>query len=266
MPHRTAFVHTKGGTGKTTAAVNVAGFMSRKNQNVLLVDGDPEGHATRNLGLEPERLEASLNDLLPDDHGGTTGPRDCVYPTAYGVDVIPGGQNLHDGYNTVFGSRASGDLAAALQAVETRYDHVIIDAPSSYRYVTAAALKASQDYYLVLDASIFAQQGSQALKSFLRRLPDRHEVRINPTKALYLENVDRGPLQRLRASLFGTEADRSKRAARALFRDRLVTVPYCSAVLDSQAEGRPLSHFDPIPDAAAVYEELAEDLIRYSWR
>ncbi|MDY6768620.1 MAG: hypothetical protein SVW02_00755, partial [Candidatus Nanohaloarchaea archaeon] len=146
------------------------------------------------------------------------------------------------------------------------YDHVLIDAPSSYRYVTAAALKASHDYYLVLDSSIFAQQGSQALKSFLRRLPERHTVRINPTKALLLQNVDRGPIRRLKEKVFGRNEQAAERAARALFRDRLVTVPHCKSVVDSQVEGKPLSHFDPVPEEAGVYEELAEDLIRYRWR
>ncbi|MDY6768830.1 MAG: AAA family ATPase, partial [Candidatus Nanohaloarchaea archaeon] len=132
MPHRTSFVHTKGGTGKTTAAV-------KKNQDVLLVDGDPEGHATRNLGLEPRQLETSLHDLLLHEEGvKQVEPRDCVYPTAYGVDVVPGTDTLHDTYNSVFTDGRTETLEEALRSVERRYDHVLIDAPSSYRYVTAA--------------------------------------------------------------------------------------------------------------------------------
>ncbi len=256
-------MHTKGGTGKTTAAVNVAGFLSRKNQDVLLVDGDPEGHATRNLGLEPERLDTAFHHLLTGGHGGRA--RDCVYPTAYGVDVVPGTQNLHDTYNALH-DEIDETLGEALHEVEDRYDHVIIDAPSSYRRVVAGALRASQDYYIVLDSSIFAQQGSQALKSFLRRLPDRHEIRINPTGALYHRTVDRGPVRRVKEAVFGTTEEKAERIARALFRDRLTTVPYCDAVVASQAEGRPLSHFDPVPDAARAYEDVAEDLVRYRWR
>ncbi|MDY6768898.1 MAG: ParA family protein [Candidatus Nanohaloarchaea archaeon] len=262
MPHRTSFVHTKGGTGKTTAAVNIAGFLSRKNQNAVLVDGDPEGHATRNLGLEPERLDTGFHDLLED---GLSRPRDAVYPTAYGVDVVPGMQRLHDTYDAA-GTDVDSMVGSAVEAVEDRYDHVIIDAPSSYRRVVAGALRASQDYYLVLDSSIFAQQGSQALKSFLRRLPERHEIRINPTGALFHRERGGGPLQRLKSAVLGASENRAERIARALFRDRLVTVPYCDAVVESQAEGRPLSHFDPVPAEARAYEEVAEDIIRYSWR
>lgn len=267
MAHRTSFVHTKGGTGKTTAAVNVAGFMSKKNQYVLLVDGDPEGHATRNLGLEPQRLDSSLHDLILHGEGeNTIEPRDCVYPTAYGVDIVPASQKLHGTYNRLADGSRGELLQNAVEGVEDRYDHVLIDAPSSYREVTAAALRTSQDYFLVMDASIFAQQGSQVLKRFLRKLPDRHSVRVNPTKALYLDNVDRGPFRRLKEKLFGKEDQLSDRAARALFRDRLVRVPHCSEVVRSQSRGRPLSHFDPVPEEARVYEQLAEDLIRYSWR
>ncbi|MCJ7479154.1 MAG: ParA family protein [Candidatus Nanohaloarchaeota archaeon QJJ-7] len=264
MPHRTSFVHTKGGTGKTTAAVNVAGFLSRKDQHVLLVDGDPEGHATRNLGLEPERLEDSLHELLLSGVGKKdNGWRDCVYPTAYGIDVVPGSRDLHDTYIELSGENA---LQPSLERVEGRYDHVIIDAPSSYRHVVTEALKAAHDYFLVLDSSIFSQQGGQTLKSFLKKLPNRHEVRVNPTKALYLEKVDKGPLKRLKEGLFGPGEGEAERIARGVFGDRLTKLPYCSEVVRSQSEGRPLSHFENVPKEARVYEQLAEDLIEYSWR
>lgn len=266
MAHRTSFAHTKGGTGKTTAAVNVAGFLAKKGERVLLVDGDPEGHASRNLGLGPEDLEASLDDLLLDEDGVKPVKRsNCIYPTRYGVDVVPGDTALHETYQHVFDDRHE-TLEEALVGIEERYDHVVIDTPSSYRDVIAAALKASQDYYLVLDPSMFSQQGAQILKQFLRTLPDRHSLRINPTGAIYLENVDKGPVGKLRERFFGSDHQTSERLARDLFGSRLVTLPYCGKVVDSQDQGRPLSHFDPVPEAMRPLEDIAEDLIEYSAR
>ena len=61
---RIAFINQKGGVGKTTCCVNVAAAVARKQKRVLLVDCDPQAHATLHLGVEPFRLEASLYDVM----------------------------------------------------------------------------------------------------------------------------------------------------------------------------------------------------------
>lgn len=266
MPHRTVFAHTKGGTGKTTVCVNVAGFLQRAGERVLVVDGDPEGHATRNLGLEPEKLAEGLDDLVL----SAVGERDvaanlCVYPTAHGVDVMPGTERLHDAYDAARDARGNA-LADALARVEERYDHVLIDAPSTARTVVADGLRAADDFVLVLDSSMFAQHGAQALKRFLRRLPDRHEIALNPTRAVYVENARAGPLARLKRAVFGTDEARAERVARTLFGTRFVKVPYIAEVVESQAAGTPLSHMEDVPAGAEAFAALADDIREYSWR
>ncbi|MFB6167007.1 MAG: ParA family protein [Candidatus Nanohaloarchaea archaeon] len=262
MAHRTSFVHTKGGTGKTTVAVNVAGFLERKGENVLLVDGDPEGHASRNLGIEPERFGTSLHHLLHPDE--SVEAKNVLYPTRYGVDVVPGTGKLHDTYHELFGSDRNDLFSSALDSVESRYDHVIVDSPSSYRRVIASVLRASNDYHLILDSSMFSQEGGQALKSFLKKLPDKHDIPLNPSKAVMVENREKGALRRLKEKVLG-ERNVPERVAKSFFGSRFVKVPYCEAVRDSQERSRPLSHFERIPEGARVFEELAEDIQTYSW-
>ncbi len=60
-----AFAHHKGGTGKTTSCLNVAGFLQKDGKKVLVVDCDPQANATAGLGVSPpETLELSIYDLF----------------------------------------------------------------------------------------------------------------------------------------------------------------------------------------------------------
>lgn len=272
MAHRTVFAHHKGGTGKTTACVNIAGFLSEKGEDVLVVDADPQANATYNLGHTTDHLDTTLHDLLMDAAGLYEGydevtDRECVYPTAYGLDLIPGDQKLHDTYNMLWEADGRNEvLSEALHRVEDRYDHVLIDTPSSQLNAIAAGIRAADRFHLVLDSSIFSHEGTEALRSFLRRLPDRHEVLMNPSRVLFTEHKKGSFLDELKQKLLPTEhAVRAERRAKSLFGTRFTKIPYCDAVLKSQQERMPLSHFRSTPKAAQVYEELADDLIEYQW-
>ncbi|MBI3534388.1 MAG: AAA family ATPase [Deltaproteobacteria bacterium] len=62
-----AFVHHKGGTGKTTACINVAGCLQKMGKKVLIVDLDPQANATSGLGIDRRSIEYSLYDVLFDN-------------------------------------------------------------------------------------------------------------------------------------------------------------------------------------------------------
>ncbi len=249
-------MHSKGGTGKTTVCVNTAGFLQREDERALVVDMDPEGHATRNLGLAPEKLQEGLAELLD---GAAS--RLCVYPTGHGIDVVPGGSGLHRAYDRLDG----GAVGETLATVEDRYDHVLLDVPPD-RDAIAAALRACHDFGLVMDGSLFAQHGVHTLKRFLRGLPDRHRISTTPWKAVYVETRRDGPLERLRGLFGRQDGGVAERVARGLFGPRFVKVPHVPAVARSQEEGAPLSHLDDVPSGAEAFRDLARDLRDYRWR
>ena len=60
MTRRVAFVHYKGGTGKTTSCVNLAGWLARMQQKVLVLDLDPQGSAVAGLGLDRGSVDTTL--------------------------------------------------------------------------------------------------------------------------------------------------------------------------------------------------------------
>ena len=108
-----AFVNQKGGCGKTTSAINVAGALAGRGASVLLVDLDPQAHATLGLGCAIEG-EATLQDVLV----GRATVRDAVKRVAGGIDLLPTTEALAEFEEAaaleIHGERA---LAAALAAV-----------------------------------------------------------------------------------------------------------------------------------------------------
>ncbi|HQC33741.1 MAG TPA: AAA family ATPase, partial [Methanoculleus sp.] len=86
-----AFAHHKGGTGKTTSCLNVAGYLQKSGRSVLVVDCDPQANATAGLGVDPDTLELSMYDLFMSAFEGFPDVviNDIIVPTASGVDLAP---------------------------------------------------------------------------------------------------------------------------------------------------------------------------------
>jgi chromosome partitioning protein len=182
-----AIVNQKGGCGKTTTVVNLAGCLAADGARVLVVDMDPQAHATLALGIDPEALEENLFDVLVDP--GDTQPLDSVLlEVADGIDLAPSGIVLSALEQKLVAEQA-GDrterLAEALAGLGRPYDYVLIDCPPNVGLLTFNALRASGEVIVPLETSFFAIQGVQKLLETIGLLSDRiaHDlsVRILPT-------------------------------------------------------------------------------------
>ena len=85
-----AFVHHKGGTGKTTTCINVAGWLSKMKKKVLVVDMDPQGNATAGLGIDKNSLDGSLYDVFFNE----VSIGDVILETESGVYIAPSSLEL----------------------------------------------------------------------------------------------------------------------------------------------------------------------------
>jgi len=175
-PHSTRIItcaNHKGGTGKTTTAVNVSvGLALLTNQRVLLVDCDPRGHASLALGIERQHGRYSVTDLL-------TGARPevqalCWAPGAH-LHILPAHATLTD-VERDFGRRIDGrlHLKQALQPLLHAFDVMVIDTPPTLGFWTQAPLVASTDLLIPVDMGYFAVAGMRQLLDALARL--RQEV------------------------------------------------------------------------------------------
>ena len=190
-PHSTRIItcaNHKGGTGKTTTAVNVsAGLALLTQQRVLLVDCDPRGHASLALGIDRQHVRYSVTDLL-------TGARPEVQalrwdPGAH-LHILPAHATLTD-LEPELWRRGDGrwQLKQALQPLLDAFDVIVIDTPPTLGLWTQAPLVASTDLLIPVDMGYFAVAGMRQLLDALARLRQEVPLTLAPPHIL-LTKVD----------------------------------------------------------------------------
>lgn len=153
---RIAMINQKGGVGKTTTAVNVAAGLARQGLRVLLLDLDPQSHATMHVGVEPGPDKPSIYDVLIS--GSSVAESLC--DVSENLTVIPSHIDLV-GAEVELAGRAERELIlrAALQPLRERFDILIMDCPPSLGVLTVNALAAVEEIIIPLQPHFLALQG-----------------------------------------------------------------------------------------------------------
>ena len=184
-----AVVNQKGGCGKTITSINLAAFLARARRRVLVVDMDPQGHAT--LGLVSGRVESSrtMHDVFLAKADQRTGLRDIICKAHQNLDVAPADILLSTVPETLAGTPGREDiLAGALAELEGSYDYIIIDCPPNVGLLTFNALKACSEAIIPMDPSFFSLHGvGKLLETFDMLAKDAgHEITPRVLVTLFL--------------------------------------------------------------------------------
>lgn len=156
---RIAFINEKGGTCKTTLAVNTAAWLaSQKKQRVLVVDLDTQGHAGKSLGLDVRSLSPNVFEALTDPK---TSLDAVIHPTAVeNLSVLPAYKNMSEFAVTVAAHpRRAHLLADRVAELEGRFDVVVFDSPPSLGLTTLNVLVASDEVVVPVALTYFALDG-----------------------------------------------------------------------------------------------------------
>lgn len=175
-----AVMNQKGGCGKTTIAINLAGALTQLDRRVLLVDMDPQAHATVGLGLNPDEQELTTYELLLDP---VVTVSDALLEIEKGLCIVPATTGV-GGIEQELADKMGREerLSQKLSHVDdSTFDFVIIDCPPSVGLLTFNALLASNEVLIPVDASFFSLHGLGKLRETIEVLEEElhHKLRVH---------------------------------------------------------------------------------------
>jgi chromosome partitioning protein len=151
-------VSLKGGVGKTSVTLGLAGAAWERGLRTLVLDLDPQGNAT--TVLDPAEVRFSASDVLADPRAGLL--NHAISESSWGPTVgVVAADSLLERHNALAGRDATLRLRVALGGLDG-WDLVLIDSPPSLAGLTRNALVASHFALVVTEPSLFALQGAQA--------------------------------------------------------------------------------------------------------
>jgi chromosome partitioning protein len=161
----------KGGSGKTTTAVNLAAALSSKGKRVLLVDTDTQGHASTMLGIEPK---VGLAELVV----GKVSPEEALIAARPGLSLLAGGRNIAALKQEISRRqfRSESVLAEALQQYDGMFDYVLVDTSPGWDQITINVLFYVEEILSPVSVEVLT------LKSLLDFIENLRAIRkYNPT-------------------------------------------------------------------------------------
>ncbi|MFB6162685.1 MAG: ParA family protein [Halococcoides sp.] len=222
-PVRLCVTNAKGGTGKTTIAINVAGALNERGFDVLFVDLDPQGNATEGLGLLEayDREPPTIFDALTDPAGSTHAPELLVdHPEMTvlpsNIDLLQAERELTiaglmarakaedlalspadlEGFalnldpDTVSAGHALDMLDPVLSAVEQGHDFVIVDSPPFYGQLTDTAIYATRNVLVPALTEATSERAIELLIDQLAALEAQADIQID-TVGVVANRVER---------------------------------------------------------------------------
>lgn len=239
----------KGGCGKTTTAVNLSASLALNGRRVLLIDLDPQAHAT--LGLEI-KSDLSIYNVLSKLTDKKASLEDIIQNISKNFDIAPSSIILSTLEQELAGEigRESRmwDILNDFRAI---YDYIIIDCPPNLGILTINALRAAEEVIVPVEASRFSLEGLTQLMEILNLVKNRlgHEIAYR----ILVTNFD----SRLQHSF--TMFNKIKLVfGKNLFN----TIVHVNVKLrEAQNEGRHIFSYDKYSRGAKDYYSLSREII-----
>lgn len=245
-----AMCNQKGGVGKTTSSINIAGALTNFGRKVLIVDSDPQGASSVGLGINANSVDNTIYTAM---FNPSMDPHEVVHHTRFeGLDIIPANIDLSAAeVQLVTEVGREQVLASVLRPLRDEYDLIIIDCQPSLGLLTVNALTAADGVIIPVAAEFFALRGVALLMQSIEKVKSR----INPglevygvlvtmyTRTLHSEEVLDRIYEAFQEKVFHTVITRS------------IKLP------DATIAAAPITMYAPEHKTAKEYREVARELV-----
>jgi chromosome partitioning protein len=242
-----AFANQKGGVAKTTTTLNLAVAFAESGHRVLCVDLDPQGNLTMSQGIDPDKVDKSLYDVLVNDMPISEVIQHREIDIAVASIDLAGAEIA---MSTKIGRERS--LEKALKEVIGDYDFVCIDTPPSLGLLTINALTAASKVIVPVQCEYLSMRGLVQLQNTLRMIQEN----LNPDVKI----------EGILPTMLDSRTVHAKEAVEILeenFGDLVFKSRIRKAIKFAEApvRGSSVLKYDPQGNAANYYRELAEEVL-----
>ncbi|MDD5005807.1 MAG: AAA family ATPase [Candidatus Omnitrophica bacterium] len=244
-----AVCNQKGGTGKTTTAINLSAALAMNGKKVLLIDFDPQAHATMGLNIDNKR---SIYDVLSKISKNKCRLKDIIVELDKNFYLVPSSiilSTIEQELSDEIGRECR--LSDVLAEVSSEYDYILIDCPPNLGLLTINALRAANSAIIPVEASRFSVDGVARLIEIIDLICERLSHKVD---------------YRVLVSIFDSRLRHSFDILRRIqnnFKEKVFsTIIHINVKLkESQAAGKSVLDYDKYCRGAKDYFTLSREII-----
>lgn len=247
MGIKVAILNQKGGVGKTTTAINLASYLAKSSESVLIADLDPQGNATSGIGIDKNSLNETMYDVLFDNN---IAPKVVVDTDFDGVQLLPANANLA-GAEVQLVSALQRELQLRSVLEMFNHDYILIDCPPSLGLLTINALVASDFVLIPVQAEYYALEGLSQLLDVVGRV----QQALNPS--LKVMGIVLTMFDSRNSLSVQVQDELAKHFGDLLFK---TVIPRNVRLAEAPSYGRPIGDYDKWSKGAKAYKNLAKEI------
>jgi len=240
----------KGGSGKSVTAVNLAVSFALYGKKTLLVDCDPQGSVTEWSGIKALGYPFDLSSVL---NGKATIIEAIVRTEFNSLDILPAGFDLFHVALKLAGIVSNEKiLRLFLEDVEPDYDYIIIDAPSSYGFLSVAAMTAADWLIIAMCTRHNCLEDFHCLLKLIKYVRATHETPLKIASILFNRCKTKDEIDRFLE-------DQNLAEIKDLVSQNFI--PEDGAVKKSIDKKTPLALYDVKSPASSAYLDFAKEMV-----